>query len=260
MTVECALSLRGCCDDHLPLSVQVEECRTLKRRLRTCGQWVRHKVKDEGRAAWRTLKSLPPRRHRSSTAAADLRLEMIGLRGTSSRYGSAAQAFHWLTVLLVLSAYVLSKGDQDSLYSAAADGLRRFHEALGVLVFIVVVLQLLWRLIDSTPSRQPMPRWMAAAATFVHFALYALLIAIPTTAVLGTWLVGIPVTLPGFDIAPPIAKARGLGQSIMKIHTTLGDALLWVAGAHAAAALFHHFYLRDEIFQSMASRRMNDQS
>lgn len=94
-----------------------------------------------------------------------------------------------------------------------------------------------------------MPRWMAAAATFVHFALYALFIAVPTTAVLGTWLVGIPVTLPGFDIAapPPIAKARGLGQSIMKIHTTLGDALLWVAGVHAAAALFHHFYLRDEI-------------
>ena len=150
------------------------------------------------------------------------------------------------------------QGRPDSLYSAAADGLRRIHEALGVLVFIVVVLQLLWRLIDSTPAKQPMPRWMAAASKLVHFALYALLIAIPATAVLGTWLVGIPVTLPGFDIAPPIAKAHGLGQLIMKIHTTLGDAILWVAGVHAAAALFHHFYLRDEVFQSMASGRMND--
>ena len=99
-----------------------------------------------------------------------------------------------------------------------------------MLVFIVVALQLLWRLIDSTPAKQPMPRWMAAASKLVHFALYALLIAIPATAVLGTWLVGIPVTLPGFDIAPPIAKAHGLGQLIMKIHTTLGDAILWVAG------------------------------
>ena len=198
------------------------------------------------------------RRQYSSTAAAGLRSEMTGLRNTSSRYGAAAQAFHWLTVLLVLSAYVLSKGDQDSLYSAAADGLRRFHEALGLLVFIVVVLQLLWRLIDSAPARPPMPRWMAAAATFVHFALYALLIAIPTTAVLGTWLVGIPVTLPGFDIAPPIAKAHRLWQLIMEIHITLGDAILWIAGVHAAAALFHHFYLRDEVFQSMASGRMND--
>jgi cytochrome b561 len=175
----------------------------------------------------------------------------MGLRSTSSRYGAVAQAFHWLTVMLVLAAYVLSKGDDYSLYSAAADGLRRIHETLGVLVFIVVVLRLLWGLIDDAPAKRPMPRWMAAAATFVQFALYALLISIPATAVLGTWLEGIPVTLVGFDIAPQLARAHGLGQLIMEIHTTLGYAILWAAGAHAAAALFHHFYLRDEVFQSM---------
>lgn len=176
----------------------------------------------------------------------------MGLRTTSSRYGAGAQAFHWLTVMLVLAAYVSSKGDRYSLYSAAADGLRRIHETFGVLVFIVVVLQLLWRLIDGTPTKQPMSRWMAAAAKLVKFALYALLIAIPATAVLGTWLVGLPVTLLRFDIAPQIAEAPGLGQLIMEIHIALGDAILWVAGVHAAAAVFHHFYLRDEVFQSMA--------
>lgn len=173
------------------------------------------------------------------------------MRSTSSRYGAGAQAFHWLTVILVLAAYVLSKGDRYSLYSAAADGLRRIHETLGVLVFIVVVLRLLWGLIDDAPAKRPMPRWMAAAAKFVQFALYALLISIPATAVLGTWLEGIPVTLLGFDIAPRIAPMHGLGQLIMEIHTILGDAILWTAGAHAVAALFHHFYLRDDVFQSM---------
>ena len=72
--------------------------------------------------------------------------------------------------MLVLAAYVLSKGDRYSLYSAAADGLRRIHETLGVLVFIVVVLRLLWRLIDSTPAKSPMPRWMATGAKLVQFA------------------------------------------------------------------------------------------
>ena len=175
----------------------------------------------------------------------------MGLRSTSSRYGVGAQVFHWLTVVLVLAAYVLSKGDRYSLYSAEADGIRRIHETLGMLVFIVVVLRLLWRLVDRTPATEPMPGWMAAAANLVRFALYALLIAIPATAVLGTWFEGIPVTLPGFDIAPQIAKAHGLGQLIMEIHTSLGNAILWVAGVHAAAALFHHFYLRDGVFKSM---------
>lgn len=176
---------------------------------------------------------------------------MIALRSTSFCYGAVAQAFHWLTAMLVLVAYVLSKSDRYSLYSAEADGFRRIHETLGVLVFIVVVLRLLWGLIDDTPAKRQKPRWMTEAAKFVQFALYALLISIPATAVVGTWLEGIPITLIGFDIAPQIAEAHELGQLIMKMHIILGEAILWVAGAHAAAALFHHFYLRDEVFKSM---------
>jgi cytochrome b561 len=173
------------------------------------------------------------------------------MRSTSFCYGGGVQFFHWLTAMLVLAAYALSKSDRYSLYSAEADGLRRIHETLGVLVFIVVVLRLLWGLIDDTPVKRRMPRWMTEAAKLVRFALYVLLISIPATAVVGTWLEGIPVTLIGFDIAPQIAEANGLGQLIMKMHILLGEAILWIAGAHAAAALFHHFCLRDEVFKSM---------
>jgi cytochrome b561 len=149
----------------------------------------------------------------------------MGLRTTPPRYGVGAKAFHWLTVMLVLAAYLLSKGDRYSLYSAGAHGLRRLHETLGLLVFIVVVLRLLWRLIDGTPAMPPTPRWMATAAKLVQFALYALLITIPATAVLGTWLEGLPVTLLGFDTVPQIAQAHGLGQLITKIHTALAVSI-----------------------------------
>jgi hypothetical protein len=73
-----APNLRGRCDDHLPLAIRVEQCRTLGRRLRTLGQWVRHKVKlgaGGNRPAYQALKSLATRRHRSSTAAAGSRSE-----------------------------------------------------------------------------------------------------------------------------------------------------------------------------------------
>jgi cytochrome b561 len=176
----------------------------------------------------------------------------MGLRSTSSRHGAGVRVFHWLTVILVLSAYLLTKADRYSLYSGDADGIRRIHETLGMLVFIVVVLHLLWRLIDSPPAEQPMPRWASVASRLVRSALYTLLVAIPTTAVLGTWLVGLPITLLGFDVDSLIGEAHGLGQLIIEIHTTTGNAILWVAGGHAAAALFHHFYLRDKVLQSMA--------
>lgn len=179
------------------------------------------------------------------------RSRIIRWRSNSSRYGVVAQALHWLTVLLVIAAYVLSKSDGNSLYAAEADGLRRIHETLGILVFAVVVLQLLWRLTDDALAKRLIPRWAAVASKLVRFALYALLLSIPATALLGTWLEGIPITLIGFDIIPPIAQEQRLGQVIMEIHKALGEAILYVAGAHAAAALFHHFCLRDDVLQSM---------
>jgi cytochrome b561 len=173
------------------------------------------------------------------------------LRNTPTRHGAVAQAFHWLTAALVLGAYVFSKGDGYSLYAAEADGIRRIHETLGVLVFAVVAMRLSWGLVDEAPPKPPASRWMAIAARVVRLALYALLILIPATAVVGTWFEGIPVTLTGLDIAPQVARAHALGQSIIQIHKTLGNTMLWAAGAHAAAALFHHFYLRDHALRSM---------
>jgi cytochrome b561 len=164
---------------------------------------------------------------------------------------AGVRACHWLTAALVVAAYALGKSDGYSLYSSAADGLRRTHETLGLLVFVVAVLRLFYGRGRETRANRPIPRPMAAAAKLVQAALYTLLIAIPIAAVLGTWCEGIPVTLPGFDISPPIMLAPRFGQWLMRIHFFLGNAILWVAGLHAAAALLHHFYLRDGVLRSM---------
>jgi cytochrome b561 len=52
-------------------------------------------------------------------------------------------------------------------------------------------------------------------------------------------------------IGPLLAEAHDVGSAIASIHTWLGDAILWVAGVHTAAALYHHFFLRDGVLRSM---------
>jgi cytochrome b561 len=86
-----------------------------------------------------------------------------------------------------------------------------------------------------------------------HVALYLLLFALPLTAISGAWLEGHPVTLlAGVQIAPLLPLAHDLGATVARIHTWLGDAILWVAGLHALAALFHHWVLKDDVLVSMA--------
>ena len=101
-----------------------------------------------------------------------------------------------------------------------------------------------------------MPRWMYIASRTVQVALYVLLFALPVSAVTGAWLEGHPLTLlGGAHVAPLLAKSHDLGSRIATVHTWLGDAIMWIAGLHAAAALFHHFVLRDRVLRSMLPGR-----
>ncbi len=163
---------------------------------------------------------------------------------------------HWLTAIVVLVAFIYGPGgSEERVYSAARDFDRQLHETLGICVLALVVLRLLWRAVDKRPGPEPSARWMLLTARAVQFALYVLLFAVPLTAISGAWLEGHSLTLlAGFTVAPLLAKSHELGAQIAEIHTWLGDAILWTAGAHAAAALLHHFVLKDNVLRSMLPR------
>lgn len=173
------------------------------------------------------------------------------------RYGAVAQAFHWLTAVLVLVAFIYGPGGSEQrVYSAARDFDRQLHETLGLTIFTLAVLRLLWRLVDTRPDPPAVPRWMGLAAKLVQALLYVLLVALPVTAVTGAWLEAHPLTLlAGVKIAPLLPESHDLGRTIASIHGWLGDTILWLAGAHALAALYHHFVRKDGVLLSMLPRR-----
>ena len=169
------------------------------------------------------------------------------------RYGAVAQTLHWVTVVLVIAAYMLSPGGSaERVYSAGRDLTRRTHETLGLTVGVLTLLRLAWKMLDATPDEPQVPAAMRFTARVVRVALYLLLLAVPLTAIVGAWLEGHAVTLLVIgDIASPLPLAHGVGQTIATIHAYLGDAIIWLAGLHAAAALFHHFFLHDRVLRSM---------
>jgi cytochrome b561 len=166
------------------------------------------------------------------------------LFGTEIRYGTVAQAFHWVTAILVLSAWLVAGGDRSPTIT--------LHETLGVAVITMVAIRLIWRLFDRQPDIASGPRAMTLASQLVHWALYALLIAIPLSAIVGTQLEGHAVTIYGFgSIGPFLTTSRQLGHQILEVHQTIGTLIIWLAGFHAAAALFHHFFMKDGVLRAM---------
>ena len=173
-----------------------------------------------------------------------------------ARYGPTAQAFHWATAILVVLAYTYGPGGSEQrVYSIAGNFDRQLHETLGVCVFALAVMRVLLRLVERQPDHPDVPRWMDIAAKVAQWALYVLLFALPATAIAGAWLEGHPVTLlAGIEVPPLVGLSHDAGAKIATIHTWLGDAILWLAGFHALAALYHHVILKDGVLASMLPR------
>lgn len=177
----------------------------------------------------------------------------------SSYYDPLSRAFHWVTAIAVAIAFILGpEGFGRLMHQGVDPGTRSsivWHESLGLLVLGLTVLRLIWVALRPAAPRIPMAGWMHAAAKLMHLALWALLLALPATAVLALGSEGHPLTLLGgvrIEQMPWVANSAIAGLADWgDVHGFLGDAIVWLAGLHAAAALFHHVVLKDGVLRAM---------
>jgi cytochrome b561 len=172
------------------------------------------------------------------------------------RYGAVAQSIHWATAILVLVAFVYGPGGPESrVYAPSRDFDRHLHETLGSCVFALALVRVAWRCVDRRPDPAPVARWMGWAAKAVQGLLYVLLFAVPMTAIAGAWLEGHSLAwLGGIEIASPLGLSHDTGATLASLHGWLGDAILWTAGLHALAAIYHRVVLHDGVLASMLPR------
>jgi cytochrome b561 len=169
----------------------------------------------------------------------------------AGRFDSISIAFHWLTALLLVSQLATAWLLEQAPGNAA--NILALHRAVGVLVWIVVALRLVWR---KTFARLPpfpavMPKLQQRAATVNEYALYTVLLAQPLTGLGQTIFRGQPFHLAFLPIPALAAAHLPLVAACRTLHDWGATALLALCALHIGAALFHAVILRDGVFQRM---------
>jgi len=175
-------------------------------------------------------------------------------RNSPHEYGAMTQSMHWVTAALVVLAWLLGTFGDSLPHGAARMAGLFVHISAGLAIIILIVLRLAWRLSDPPPPPEPTQfgHWQDIAARLIHAALYGLLIVIPAVRVLLQFARGDSLPIFGItDIASPWQQDRVFARSLKEIHETLANLLMIVAGLHAAAALVHHWLLRDRTLSRM---------
>lgn len=178
---------------------------------------------------------------------------------SSPHYDAASIVFHWITAIAVTIAFILGPGGFGRLMRQGVDPATHsdivWHETLGIAVLVLTLLRLLWVAFRPAVPKIAMSNWMNWMAKLTHLALWTLLLALPTTALLALGSEAHPLTLLGgvrVDRMPLIAEsALGKLADWGEVHQFLGDAIMWLAGLHATAALYHHLVVKDGVLRAM---------
>ena len=160
---------------------------------------------------------------------------------------------HWLTLVLLIAVYALI--ELRGLYPKGSDGrelMKTWHDMLGLTLFGLVFIRLALRAVYAAPSIDPPPpAWQHALARSMHWALYAFLLVMPVLGWLMLSAKGKPIPWFGLELPALIAPDRNLAKALEDIHEAIGVLGYWLIGLHAAAALWHHYAVRDDTLHHM---------
>jgi cytochrome b561 len=169
-------------------------------------------------------------------------------------YSRTAIAFHWLIALLIVCGFALGWVMTD-IPGFTPTKLRYFswHKWIGVTVFGLAVLRILWRATHTAP---PLPRgmsaWQRVAAQLVHVLLYVLMVAIPASGYLYSSASNIPVVYLGLVRLPMLISPDPHLKAVLKVvHVMLNYGLLALVALHVAAAIKHQWVDRDGLLSRM---------
>jgi cytochrome b561 len=176
---------------------------------------------------------------------------------TTDRYGSLSIFMHWLVLALLIGVYACI--ELRGFYPKGSDlreGLKTWHFMLGLSVFALVWLRLAIRFVTPSPQiSQEIVAWQRHLAELMHAALYVFLIIMPVLGWLTLSASGKLIPFFGLELPVLIAPDKAFAGSVKEVHETIGTIGYYLIGVHAAAALYHHYFMRDSTLLRMLPQR-----
>ncbi|MCY1672007.1 cytochrome b [Novosphingobium sp. SL115] len=178
---------------------------------------------------------------------------MTNLAGSAEvvRYNSVARTFH--AVLAVMILFNLASGIGGE---AIEDMWNPFpvHKATGILILLLSLARLGWRFTWTMPDwPATMSSLQRLVAKLTHGILYALMLAVPVTGWIMSSAGKYPISIYGLFEWPKLAVTKGsaLAEIAHESHEVLGFLMAGLVILHIAAALHHHFVIKDNVLRRM---------
>jgi cytochrome b561 len=153
-------------------------------------------------------------------------------------YSTTQIALHWIVAVLIIGQLIFGEEIGSAFRTLRQTGVASYdlmtlgHIGAGVLVLIFAVWRPTLRLRRGVPEPSHAgPKLVERAASLGHWAFYALMIAVPVTGLIAWFGGGIETAADLHELAKPV--------------------FIVLIAVNFAAALWHHFWLKDGLLNRM---------
>ncbi|CAM3254393.1 cytochrome b [Paracoccus nototheniae] len=172
-----------------------------------------------------------------------------------ARYGALSRFFHWAIAALLVWQFggICSEAILGEDHPLAAR-LSANHTQVGTILFVLIVCRVVWAILNRGRRPDHGPGLLGYAARLGHFSLYALMLAVPTAALLRAWGNERAFAPFGFPIFAPRSPDQVV-QTATAIGSNFHGEMAWIMGVlilgHVAMAILHQVAWRDGTLKRM---------
>lgn len=177
----------------------------------------------------------------------------MNLQHAVNNYRPSVIALHWLTLGLMVLIYGLIEAHEmiprdNPLRRATED----WHIYLGFVLLPLVLYRLFNILRTPAPPIVPCPPgWQLTITRWMKMYLYILMTGAPLLGWIYLSADGAAIYVWGLPLPAIAPQSEGLAEFAEEAHKLLGTSGYLFIGIHAAAALYHHYIVRDNTLRRM---------
>jgi len=168
-----------------------------------------------------------------------------------NKYTTLQISLHWLVFLLVVIAYCAMelRGFAPRSYRPLINAL---HFTCGISVLVLMVARLVVRIFYRAPAIVPKPHpAITGMSHLVHTLIYLLFICLPILGFLTVYYRGIEWHAFGLSMPFRAEPDEDFEYTLKSWHELLANTGYFLVAIHAAGALFHHYFIKDNTLLRM---------
>ncbi len=183
------------------------------------------------------------------------------LKNTSQQFGLVSIGLHWLMALLLtglfaVGLYMTRLDYYDPLYHR----LPWWHKSIGLLIIMLLLVRVVWKLnnVHLAPLKTHQA-WEVSLAQRIQYGFYGLILLIGISGTLISTAKGKGIEF--FTLFEVPAVTQGISEETADLIGAAHLIMAWMLASlvvlHAAAALKHHFFDKDNTLKRMLPNATN---